>query len=107
MEEHGMPEEESGKSAALSDLSRWLAILAAPHGYVATARLLGGVRGDRLLLQARRKLMSGYEYLQEVSLDAVEKIGAAAVGNAFDRAARAAFEAAESADVSRNRSAES
>lgn len=89
--ENRSPEDEACASGALSDLVRRIAMVAAPHGYVATARLLGGVRGNRLLLHAR---LSEHEYLQEVSLETLERDGAAAVGNAFDRAACAAFTAA-------------
>jgi hypothetical protein len=78
-------------SAALSDLTRWIEILAAPHGYVATARLLGGIRGDRLLLQARRSTGARDEYVREILLETLEALGAAEVCSAFDRAARAAF----------------
>lgn len=73
-------------------------MVAAPHGYLATARLLGGVHSDRLLLLARRRLAAEHEYLQEVSLETLEREGAAAVANAFDRAACAAFTAAATAE---------
>lgn len=96
MEHHPLNEEEGGMSAALSDLTRSIAILAAPHGYVATARLLGGAHGDRLLLRAQRR-MAGLEYSEEVSLDTLQRVGPAAVASAFDRAARAAFAPAASA----------
>jgi hypothetical protein len=106
MEHHRLLEEEDGTRAALSDLTRWIALLAAPHGYVATARLLGGVHGDRLLLQAKRQPALEPEYLEEVSLQTLEKLGAAAVASAFDRAARAAFAAAENAERTLSRPAQ-
>ena len=84
-------------SAVLSDLTRWIAILAAPHGYLASAHLLGGIRGNRLLLRAMRKA-SGHEYVEEVPLESLERRGAAAVASAFDRAARAALAAANRAE---------
>ncbi|HJS91828.1 MAG TPA: hypothetical protein VJ738_17805 [Steroidobacteraceae bacterium] len=99
--EHGrLPQEHGGTgqgetSAPLSDLTRWLAILAAPHGYVASAHLLGGIRGNRLLLHAVRKAAAGDEHVQEIGLESLETLGAAAVASAFDRSARAAFAAAE------------
>lgn len=100
MEHRRLPEEhgdtsEGETSAALSDLTRWIAILAGPHDYIASAHLLGGIRGNRLLLRAVRKAAAGDEFVQDVSLDSVETLGAAAVASAFDRAARAAFAAAE------------
>jgi len=88
-------------SAALSDLTRWIAVLAAPHGYVATACLLEGVRSDRLLLLAQRELAAECEYSQEVSLETLERLGAAAVGCAFDRAARDAIAALEKQGLGR------
>lgn len=99
--EHARPPAEhddlnQGKTrAALSDLTRWIAILAAPHGYVASAHLLGGIRGNHLRLHAARKAAAGDEYVQEIRLESLETVGAAAVASAFDRAARAAFAAAE------------
>jgi hypothetical protein len=92
-------------SASVSDLTRWIAILAGPHGYVATARLLGGVGGRRLLLRAGRKATASDEYVQEVPLDSLETLGAAAVAGAFDRAARAAFAAAEGSEPPMSRPA--
>jgi hypothetical protein len=104
--EHGrLPQEQGDTSAALSDLARWIAILAAPHGYGATARLLGGARGNRLLLQARGR-SAEHEYVEEVSLESLESLGAVAVGSAFDRAARAAFAAADRAEPSLSRPAQ-
>lgn len=94
LEHNPVPEAQGDTSAVLSDLARWIAIVAAPHGYVATARLLGGARGNRLLLQARGT-SAGHEYVQEISLESLAKLGAVAVGSAFDRAARAAFAAAD------------
>ena len=84
-------------SAVLSDLTRWIAILAAPHGYVASAHHLGGIRGNRLLLQAVPKTASDREYVEEVPLESLQRLGAAAVASAFDRAARTALAAAERA----------
>jgi hypothetical protein len=105
LEDRRLPEDEGGTSSALSDLTCLIVVLAAPHGYIATARLLGGIRGDRLLLQARRKLAAGYEYLEEVPLETLERLGAVAVGSAFDRAARAAFAAAGNAERAMSRPA--
>lgn len=100
MEHNRLPEahgdlSEGETRAALSDLTRWIAILAAPHGYVASAHLLGGTRGNRLLLHATQKAAAGDEYVQEIRLESLETVGAAAVASAFDRAARTAFAAAE------------
>ena len=93
-----MSEEPEDTSATLSDLTCLIAILAAPHGYVASARLLEGRCCERLLLQARRSTVAGDEYVQEVSLESLEALGARAVGSAFDRAARAAFASATIAE---------
>jgi hypothetical protein len=62
---------------------------------VATARLLEGVRGDRLLVPTRLRTAAGDEYVQEVSLEPLEALGPSAVSSAFDREARAAFALAE------------
>lgn len=78
---------------------------AAPHGYVAGVRLLGGVHGNRLLLHAWCRLAAEHEYLQEVSLETLERDGAAAVGHAFDRAVRAAFTAVATAERNMDRCA--
>jgi len=86
-----MSAEQADTGTALSDLTRWIAILAAPHGYIVSARMVGGIGGDRLLLQARRRTAAEDEYVQEVSLKSLDALGASAVGSAFDRAARAAF----------------
>ena len=101
-----LPEEQDHASATLSDLIRWIAILSAPHGYVATARLLEGGQGDRLLLEARRKMAAGHEYVQEISLESLEALGAVAVGSGFDRAARAAFASIEIAEPGGSRPAQ-
>ena len=106
MKDHRLPEEDGGTSSALSDLTRLIVALAAPHGYMATARLLGGVRGDRLLLQAWQGLAGeGYEYFEEVPLDALQRLGAPAVGSAFDRAVRAAFAAPDNTERTMTRPA--
>lgn len=94
LEHNPVREAQGDPSAVLSDLVRWIAIVAAPHGYVATVRMLAEARGNRLLLQARGTPV-GHEYMQEISLESLEKLGAVAVGSAFDRAARAAFAAAD------------
>jgi hypothetical protein len=106
MEYRAWPEEENGTAAVLSDLVRWIAILAAPHGYVASARLLGGAEGNRLQLQARQRTGTGQEYLQELSLATLETVGVAAVGSAFDQAARAAFAAGPEAEQPTSRPAQ-
>ena len=93
-------------SAAVSDLTRWIAILAAPHGYVATAHLLGGISGNRLLLRAGNRT-AGSEFAQEIPLESLATLGAAAVASAFDRAARSAFAAQESAAAPLSRPARS
>lgn len=84
------------RNTALGNITRLIAILAAPHGYVATARLLDGVSGNRLVLEARLKSTAGDGYEQEISLESLEALGPTAVAHAFDRAARAAFALSDS-----------
>ncbi|HVC30619.1 MAG TPA: hypothetical protein VND24_05480 [Steroidobacteraceae bacterium] len=92
-------------NTSLSDLTRYIAMLAAPNGYRATVRLLGGIHGSRVVLEARRRPSAATpEYSQEVSFDALERLGAAAIATRFDRAVRAALAAGKAREPASNRS---
>jgi len=77
----------------LNDLTRRVALLAAPLGFTVTVRLLGGARGSRLELKATRSASGeAQEYARQVTLGVVESRGAAEVAADFIREARVALE---------------
>lgn len=88
----------------LNDLTHRLALLAAPHGYKVTVRLLGGGRSGHLELKATRVTAGEtLEYARHLTLDALELKGATALSAEFIREARVALSATAVAEQTTTR----
>lgn len=87
----------------LNDLTHRLTLLAAPHGYQVSARLLGGTRGNHLELKAAR-VSAGetLEYARHLTLEALELKGARTLATEFIREARVALSATAEAAAERS-----
>lgn len=85
----------------LNELTRRLALLAAPHGCTTTVRLLGGAGGTALELRATRGGASeAREYTRQVTVRLLESRGAPELAAEFIREARRALaESTPSADA--------
>lgn len=85
----------------LNELTRRLALLAAPHRCTTTVRLLGGAGGTALELRAARGGASeAREYKRQVAVRLLESRGAAELAAEFIREARRALsESSPSADA--------
>ena len=79
-------------TTSLNDLTRRVALLAAPLGFNVTVRLLGGARGRCVELKACRNACGeAQEYARRITLSTVEDRGASTLAADFVREARVAL----------------